>query len=201
MGYKLYWFLQTLFKNESNYKMKKLFIPLILLLILFSCKTEKNEFSAIDLRCEYLENPTGLEMQQPRLFWKMDKLSSGARQTAYQVQVATSIGFLKKDSADLWDSGIVKSDESIQIEYKGNPLQTGMSAYWRVRIWDENNEVSPWSETARWEMALMKPQDWQANWIGAPAEITSGELKYASPFFRKSIKLSGKIKNFGPYRT
>ncbi len=180
-------------------KNRKLLLPIILLLILFSCKPEKNVFKAIDLRCGYLENPVGLDDPNPRFFWKMEKPVHGAMQTAYQIQAATSFDLLKNDTAYLWDSGIVQSDQSIQIEYKGKPLQPRMEIFWRVRIWDENREVSPWSETARWEMALMKSDDWQAKWIGAPANMTSRELKYASPFFRKEIKLTGKIKKARAY--
>ncbi|HSH19250.1 MAG TPA: alpha-L-rhamnosidase N-terminal domain-containing protein, partial [Draconibacterium sp.] len=179
--------------------MRNFLIPICLLLILFSCNTGKNDFNAIDLRCEYLENPLGLDVQNPRLFWKMDKPGKGARQTAYQVQVASLAEFLKNDSADLWDPGMVKSDQSIQIKYNGKPLLSGMQVFWRVRIWDENGQVSPWSEIAHWEMALLKPQDWQAKWMGAPALMTKGELKYASPYFRKQIKLSGKIKKAQVY--
>ena len=180
-------------------KLMKSLIYILVLLSLFSCSSKQNEFTAIDLRCEYLENPLGLDIQNPQLFWKMEKQGRGAKQTAYQVQVASSENLLAKDSADFWDSGKVISDQSIQIKYNGKPLQSGMEVSWRVRIWDEKGEVSSWSKTARWEMALMKPDQWQAKWIGATAEITTGELKYASPFFRKQITLSGKIKKARAY--
>ncbi len=172
--------------------MNKWLLPIILLLNLLSCKSEKSEFKAIDLLCEYLENPVGLDVSNPRLFWKMDKPERGAMQTAYQIQAATSSFLLNNDNSDLWDTGIIHSDQSIQIDYKGKPLQSQMEVFWRVRIWDENEEVSPWSKTAHWEMALMKSDDWQAKWIGAPAKMTSNELKYASPFFRKEINLTGE---------
>ncbi|GAB1452158.1 glycoside hydrolase family 78 protein [Draconibacterium sp.] len=172
---------------------------ILLTFILSSCGSEEKGKKVVDLKCEYLENPVGLDTRNPRLFWKMDDPERGAMQTAYQIQAATSIKLLENDSADLWDSGIVKSDRSIQIEYKGKPLQSGMEVCWRVRIWDENGKASPWSEIAHWEMSLLKPSDWQAKWIGAPADLTTGELKYASPFFRKELKLTGKIKKARAY--
>ncbi|MBK6282572.1 MAG: hypothetical protein IPF54_07810 [Draconibacterium sp.] len=76
--------------------MNKWLLPIILLLNLLSCKSEKSEFNTIDLRCEYLENPVGLDISNPRLFWKMDKPARGAMQTAYQIQAATSISLLEK---------------------------------------------------------------------------------------------------------
>lgn len=176
-------------------------VLLVVLLTLFqiSCVTTEKRNDVVDLRCEYLENPVGLDVSNPGLFWKMDNPARGAMQNAYQIQAATSTDLLEKDSADLWDSGIVKSDQSIQIKYNGKPLQSGMEIFWRVRIWGENGEVSSWSKTARWEMAFLNAKDWQAKWIGAPSKMISEEIKYASPFFRKEIKLTGKIKKARAY--
>ena len=39
------------------------------------------------LRCEYRENPLGISVVQPRLFWQMNDARRGAAQTAYQVLV------------------------------------------------------------------------------------------------------------------
>ena len=177
----------------------KSLICALLFLLLISCSSEKNEFKAVDLRCEYLENPLGIDTPKPRLFWKMEKPGRGVYQSAYQIQAASSAELLEKDSADLWDSGVEESGKSIQIEYAGKPLKSGDEVFWRVKIWDENETESAWSETATWEMALLNQQDWQAKWIGAPASVTSGDMKFASPFFRKQINISGKIKKARAY--
>ena len=178
--------------------MKSLMYVLVFLLLI-SCDSTKNEFKAIDLRCEYLENPLGIDASNPRLFWKMEKPGRGAMQTAYRIQAASSVDLLTKDSADLWDSGVVESGRSIQIEYAGKPLKTGDEVFWRVKIWDENKVESPWSETARWETGIMNQQEWQAKWTGAPAKLFTGELKNASPLFRKNFTVSGKIKKARVY--
>jgi alpha-L-rhamnosidase len=177
----------------------KSLIYALLFLLLISCSSEKNEFKAVDLRCEYLENPLGIDTPKPRLFWKMEKPGRGVHQSAYQIQAASSAELLAKDSADLWDSGVVESGKSIQIVHAGNPLKSGDEVFWRVKIWDENETESAWSETATWEMALLNQQEWQAKWIGSPASITSGDMKFASPFFRKQINISGKIKKARAY--
>lgn len=178
--------------------MKRL-IYILVLIFLISCDSPKSEFRAVDLRCEYLENPLGLDVPAPRLFWKMEATNQGARQTAWQIQVSSSEEKLSSGMPDFWDSGVVKSDQSIQIEYKGKPLQSGQKVFWRVKIWNETGAESPWSKTSSWEMALMIGSDWQAKWIGAPKSMMSGELKYASPFFRKEIQLSGKVKKARAY--
>ena len=43
----------------------------------------------IDLRCEYLTDPLGLDVRQPRLSWRLEASARGIRQTAYQVLVDT----------------------------------------------------------------------------------------------------------------
>lgn len=76
-----------------------------------------------NLRCEYRDNPLGIDAAQPRLSWMMAETEvRGQRQTAYQVLVASTEARLKFDQGDLWDSGKVVSRQSIQIEYGGQPL-------------------------------------------------------------------------------
>src|SRR5580692_10858226 len=72
-----------------------------------------------DLRCEYLSDPLSIGTVQPRLSWILISSSRGEKQTAYQIEVASSAKMLAGDAGDLWDSGKVLSDESTQIEYNG----------------------------------------------------------------------------------
>jgi len=59
------------------------------------------------LRCEYKENPLGLDAAHPRLSWILTSSERGQQQTAYQVLVASSESLLKQNTGDLWDSGKV----------------------------------------------------------------------------------------------
>ena len=118
------------------------------------------------LRCEYLVDPLGIDETAPRLSWEMDDPRRGAAQRAYQIMAASSETALEQDSGDLWDTGKVASDESVQIVYSGRPLRSGMEVYWTVRLWDANGKPSPWSRPARWSMGLLSPSDWDACWIG-----------------------------------
>jgi alpha-L-rhamnosidase len=90
-----------------------------------------------ELRCEYRENPLGIGETTPRLSWKMVTDRHGARQTAYQLRVASTDGL--SSSPDLWDSGKITSDQSVHVPYAGKPLGSGQRAYWNVTVWDENN--------------------------------------------------------------
>lgn len=120
---------------------------------------------AYDLTTEYLINPLGIDALSPRLSWKCIE---GKRQTAYQIQAAENKA--KLDSGKLlWDSGIVKSDESLNIEYQGK-LHTGDSVVWWVRLKDESGDFGEWSEMAHFEMGLLSEKDKCAVWINPEKE-------------------------------
>ena len=121
------------------------------------------------LRCEYRQDPMGIDTARPRLSWVVESGQRGQKQTAYQVLVASSPDQLKRDLGDLWDSGKMLGDQTIQVEYAGKPLQTRMHCYWKVRVWDRDGKPSRWSEPESWSMGLMKPEDWRARWIGYDA--------------------------------
>lgn len=119
------------------------------------------------LRCEYRVNPLGIGTTRPRLSWIIEDPRTGAAQTAYQIIVASSSEILAENRGDLWDSGKVISSEMNQIEYAGKPLQSRMKCYWKVRIWDANQQATPFSEPAMWSMGLLDPQEMKARWIQA----------------------------------
>ena len=149
------------------------------------------------LRCEYLNDPLGIDVQKPRLSWVIEggdqqsevgnpkSETRNKLQTAYQVLVASSSELLAKDQGDLWDSGKVASDRSIQIEYDGRQLESRRVCHWKVRVWiarggvrDIGGEPSAWSAPAKWSMGLLRPEDWQAMWVGLDRHDGSPEAAH-----------------------
>ena len=122
--------------------------------------------SARNLRCEYRVDPLGIDVVEPRLFWDMHDPRRGAKQTAYQVLVASTPENLSDDCGDLWDSGKVESDQSIHVVYAGKPLRSRMRCFWKVRLWDAAGKPTPYSQSAFWSMGLLTPEDIKAKWIG-----------------------------------
>ena len=142
------------------------------------------EVAVKNLRCEYLENPLGIDAVKPRLSWILQERAEGGdrkpergiRQTAYQVLVAGSEELLKKDKGVLWDSGKVESDQSVHVEYQGKALESRMQCFWKVRIWYTAHgsavQCSEWSPLASWSMGVMKPEDLgAASWIKSDLEL------------------------------
>ena len=121
----------------------------------------------IDLRCDYATNPMGVDSNPLRLFWKLESSERGTRQAAYEILVSSSPELLAKNEGDLWGSGKVNSDETIQINYGGKELDSWRKVFWKVRVWDANGNASAWSRPASWVMGVLNNFDWHAYWIGA----------------------------------
>jgi len=128
------------------------------------------------LRCEYRNNPQGIDEVLPRLSWLLDTDQRGAKQMAYQILVASTADLLKKNTGDLWDSGKVASDASTQVAYAGKPLASRQTCFWKVRVYDQNGKASDWSDPASWTMGLLQPGDWQCRWIGKDESAQDNRL-------------------------
>jgi alpha-L-rhamnosidase len=119
----------------------------------------------VHLRCEYLENPLGIDTVVPHLSWQSDSTERNWRQAAYEVLVASNDESLRAGKADIWDSGKVDSAESVGIVYHGPALESRKRYSWRVRVWDAAGQVSQSAEGAWWEMGLLHAPDWKGKWI------------------------------------
>ena len=125
------------------------------------------KLATAQLRCEYLQSPLGIEVTNPRLSWIITSDQRGQKQTAYQVLVASNESLLKQNKGDLWDSGKVRSDQSVLVSYQGVALKSGQQCFWKVRVWGMDQKSSAWSEPALWAMGLLNPKEWEAaKWIG-----------------------------------
>jgi alpha-L-rhamnosidase len=120
----------------------------------------------LHLRCEYLENPLGIDKASPHLSWQSDSAERNWRQVSYEILVASSVDLLQAGNTDTWDSGKTESANSVGIVYHGPALESRRRYYWKVRVWDAGGQVSESVELAWWEMGLLHATDWKANWIG-----------------------------------
>lgn len=118
------------------------------------------------LRCEYLQEPLGIQEPAPRLSWIVESSVRGQAQTAYRVLVASSEDLLKHEKGDLWDSEKVQSDDTIAVVYAGKALSSHQRCFWKVKVWDKDGQESAWSKAAQWSMGLLKAEDWKGQWIG-----------------------------------
>jgi alpha-L-rhamnosidase len=132
----------------------------------------------VALRCEYLDNPLGIDMPSPRFFWVLEHDERGQRQTAYRIQVSTDPAAA---AADVWDSGKVASPQSTHVAYAGKPLASGRTYVWKVQTWDKDGRESGWSRPATFDTGLLEREDWTGRWIRAKG------------LARKEFVLPGKV--------
>ena len=119
----------------------------------------------INLESDSLTTPIGLDTSQPQFSWQLKDYRFGAKQTGYQLQVATSPTLLLNGNADVWDSGRVASDHSVGVPYAGPELKPEQRYYWRVKVWDMDGNPYPASDSTWWETGLMHLDEWRGQWI------------------------------------
>lgn len=130
-------------------------------------------------RCEFDAAPLGIDEPRPRLSWTVASDARGERQSAWEIQAASSARGLQDGHPDLWDSGREASDQTAYVAYGGPPLASSQQVFWRLRVWDREGRPSPWTEPASWTMGLLSPADWHGVWIAAPGATESLLLRTA----------------------
>ncbi|MFB6343774.1 family 78 glycoside hydrolase catalytic domain [Saccharicrinis sp. FJH62] len=156
----------------------------------------------VELRCEMLENPIGIDVKNPELSWKIISEERSVYQISYRILVASSEERLDNNIGDLWDSGDVKSDQSHLVQYKGAELKSRKDCYWKVKVITNKGE-SEWSETAYWSMGLLHYKDWYGRWIGFdyafPWDDDSFHSRLSARYLRKVFKADQPVKQAKVY--
>src|SRR5258708_8831837 len=129
----------------------------------------------------------------------MDSWRRGAGQSAYEIRVAMGEDAPRGAQSLVWDSGKIDSTQSIFVSYGGPGLQSRTRYFWQVRVWDERGLDLGWSRVANWEMGLLSPADWSADWV-SPAGHEGGDTT-ASPMLRREFALAGHIARARRYAT
>ena len=151
------------------------------------------------LKTEYFSNPVGIDQPDPRFSWVIESDLRDIRQAAWQIQAATSRERLETGNL-FWDSGKVPSGRSIHNHLQGEPLQSGQRYYWRVRVWDNKGNISPWSEVAFWEMGLPGDLDWVATWIEPDLDEDFSDSQPA-PMLRSEFDAPARVVSARAYVT
>ncbi|MCA5004709.1 alpha-L-rhamnosidase [Sphingobacterium bovistauri] len=177
----------------------KIGIIWIILCNVFIAKSQS--ITVHDLRCELIENPISIDIENPRLSWKILGQQRGVVQESYHVLVASSLELLNRNIGDLWDSKNISSRNSISVYYAGEKLRSRKQVFWKVKI-KTNFGESGWSEPANWTVGLLIYKDWYNRWIGFDGYLSSDnqtEGKLAARYFRKEFQTSKKVKKAVAY--
>ena len=99
------------------------------------------------LTVEFIRNPqnTPIVESHPEFAWLLPQGIS--YQNGYQLLVASKQELLDKGMGDVWDSGKVRSDQSINVVFGGKALKENMTYFWKVRCYGEQGKASIWSQS------------------------------------------------------
>ncbi|MCF8339361.1 MAG: glycoside hydrolase family 78 protein [Chitinophagaceae bacterium] len=149
------------------------------------------------LRCELLDNPQGIDVQQPALSWQLDAKERNVQQFAYQIIVSESLSNVQKNIGDCWNSGKINASTSVHVVYGGKPLQSGKQYFWKVKAFT-NKGNTLWSNPAFWSMGLLQPSDWKGKWIGydkaSPWDSISQWSRLSARYLRKKFQADKVVK-------
>ncbi|MDE3188161.1 MAG: family 78 glycoside hydrolase catalytic domain [Acidobacteriota bacterium] len=151
------------------------------------------------LRCDWRENPLGVQTASPVLSWIPSAAHLGLRglhQTAYRVIVASSLASLARERGNVWDSGKVDAADVVRVRYAGPALRSHAVYWWKVQLWDAQGRPSRWSDAATFTMGLLHAQDWTAHWITAGADVLGADPQHSAvalPVFRHAFRLRGRV--------
>lgn len=188
-----------------------LLVAAVSFLLLTGCRNDIDSVLTVSqLKCNGMKNPSGTG-KIPEFGWAVKSSERGALQTAYRIIVSSDRKLNSKKVGDIWDSGKILSEESAWINYPGPQLQPGSEYFWKVMVWNGNDEPSSWSSMASFVTGLFNSEDWnEAKWIGfedipdslllIPGVHGNGnnlgdiaKKRSTIPYFRKEFSLEKKI--------
>jgi len=174
--------------------MNKTILSATISLLFLICLQGFSQTEIINLKCEHLENPIGIDESEPRFTWQLKSEKPGSFQNAYQLVLGTEKEKVATGSGNIWESGTVNSSV-IPVVYKGAELQPFTRYYWSLRVQDEGSEWSNWSPVAWFETGMMDETNWKGKWI---TDTYDYNVKPA-PYFRKEFDANKKIESARAY--
>ncbi len=190
--------------RNSALRLTKMRKTILLFVAILSITGIYGQLAVKNLLCENLSNPIGLDAKEPNFSWQLASDKRNTMQTAYEIRVGTDplmltassrsgVTVLTKGKGILWTSGVVKSDASVYVPYKGAALASGKKYFWQVRVTDNFGNTSAWSEPASWQRGILTAADWKAKWIQADSK--SDTVNGVPPILRKAFSTKKKIQS------
>ena len=169
-------------------------LVLFLMLVTFVNEACLAQFKVVNLKCEHLVNPLGIDVKQPRFTWQLKAEEAGVLQAKYQLLVGTDSVEVSKGKGSVWNSGEVRST-TIPVVYSGSQLQVLTHYYWAVKIQSDQGNWSSLSEVGSFETGMMNDENWKGGWISDTYDFN---VKVA-PYFRKEFSVKKNVKSARAY--
>ena len=162
------------------------------------------------LTCENLEKPLIIDTQSPRFSFCLESDENKTTLESYRIVVSSSKENCLNSNWDMWDSGIIKSRYSQQIQYGGLQLKSKSTYFWQVlAVGNKGEAVSEISSfgTGMFNISDWKFPNWREKFIGIeiPSALAATDHpdKDALPctYLRKAFNISKQIKSAQIYAT
>lgn len=173
--------------------MNKSLLSLILVFFFIDLQSF-SQTQLVNLKCEHLENPIGIDETRPRFTWQVQSEQQGFLQEGFQLAVGTTRQEVASGEGNVWQTGTVNSS-IIPAVYNGPELQPFTRYFWSVRVKEQNGNWSDWSEAAFFETGMMDQANWKGKWI---TDTHDYNLKPA-PWFRKEFNAEKEIESARAY--
>lgn len=146
----------------------------------------------VDLRCEHLIRPLGIDRAEPRFSWHLEDERNGAKQLSYRIMLGTDSAALVRNKGVIWQEK--KNSGQMLTTYKGKALKPFTRYYWSVTVWDQNRQVSE-QTISSFETGFLNTAQWKGSFISDGKDIGSRE----TPYFRKEFILKKNVKSARAY--
>ena len=176
--------------------MKRLAIHLLAIIGLVSCNNNLN-ITITNPNVEQQVHEQPLATAQPRFSWNYETTENEVVQKDYHIIVASTAENAQNGIGDLWDSGVIPSNQMLYIPYAGKELHSRDKAYWKVitTVAAKGKKAKVESEVKSFEISLLNQDDWQAKWIGHEFEddVLVGKTRLAARYLRMEFALKSEV--------
>lgn len=135
--------------------------------------------------CEYLTNPIGIDIANPRFSWSVNKL--GGKQAAYRICVNRDDSSMSNAECLVWDSGFVHSRDMLNVPYAGEALVSAERYFYRITSVDEDGSAAV-SEIASFTTGILEEDGWKSEYLGGPW------MEVPAFLFRTSVSIGKPLK-------
>lgn len=169
--------------------MRKLLVCILLSVVY---QTIYAQLTINQMLCEQMNNPVGISTSKPRFIWKINASIPSTKQVAYELTV-------KKGKKIVWATGKVATDQSVFVQYNGQPLDQDTKYNWQVRVWDNHGNLSPWSSLASFQTAFFDSSAWKAKWISLGFE--EDKKNRPAQYYRSNFQIKKEVAQATAYIT
>ncbi|KAJ0283646.1 hypothetical protein Brms1b_007090 [Colletotrichum noveboracense] len=145
-----------------------------------------------DVQFEHYHAPniTGVQETTPRISWKILHPTAGFIQRSYEVELSEHVANIQEPRVTTVK--IVSAQRSLVPWPFPKPLQSRQKVSIRIRIWDQEETSTAWSEASYLEVGLLNRSDWHCERIAAPwgPETIAPDPEQ---LFRKEFAVEGRV--------